>query len=64
MMEIDDEPVFVWWVSYVQKKREIILSKVRSRYWQRKQKYEMQLPKSVKEYYELDEENKNNLWKT
>ena len=32
-MKIDDEPEFTWWVTYVQKKREIILSKVKSKYW-------------------------------
>ena len=30
-IKIDDEPVFAWWVPYVQKKRKIILSKVKSK---------------------------------
>ena len=62
-MKIDDELAFVWWVPYVQKKREIVLSKVKSKYWQQTHKYGIHLPKSVKEAYELDEENKNNLWR-
>ena len=61
-MKIDYEPVFAWWVPYVQKKREIISSKVKSKYWQQTNKYGIRLPRSVKEAYELDEENKNNLW--
>ena len=60
--KIDDEPEFAWWVPYVQKKREIILSKVKSKYWKWTHKYGIRLPNSVKEAYELYEENKNNLW--
>ena len=33
-MKIDGDPTFSWLVPYVQKKRVIILSKVRSKYWQ------------------------------
>ena len=33
-MKIDDEPVFTWRVIYAQKNREIIISKVKYRYWQ------------------------------
>ena len=61
-MNIDDEAPFSWWVTYVQKKREIILSKVKSKYWQQKNKYRIRLLKSVREVYTLDEENKNELW--
>ena len=60
-IKIDDEPVFAWWVLYVQKKRKIILSKVKSKHLQQTHKHRIRLPKSVKEAYELDEENKNNL---
>ena len=60
--KIDDEPTFAWWVTYVHKKREIILSKVKSEYWQRAHKYGIRLPKSIKEAYELDEENKNKIF--
>ena len=61
-VKIDDEPVFAWWVTYIQKKREIIWSKVKSKYWQRTHKYGIPLPNSVKESYELGEENNNYLW--
>ena len=54
-MNIGDEPELSWWVPYVQKKREIILSKVRSKYWKQTHKYEIRLLKSVKETYALDE---------
>ena len=48
MMKIDDKPAFAWWVPYVQNKREIILSKVKSKYWKRTLKYGIWLPYSVK----------------
>ena len=60
-MKIDDELVFAWCITYVQKKREIIRSKVKSKYWQRMHKYGIRLPNPVKKAYELDEENKNKL---
>ena len=63
-MKVYDELVFAWWVYYDQKKKEIILFKVKSKYWQRTHKYGIRLPKSVKETYESDAENKNNLWQT
>ena len=60
--KIEDEPVFSWWVPYVQRKRRIILSKVKSKYWQRTHKYGIRIPKSVEEAYKIDEENNNKLW--
>ena len=47
-MNIYDELAFAWWVPYVQKKREIILSRVKSKYWQRTHKYGIRLSRSVK----------------
>ena len=62
-LKIDDDPVFAWWVPYVQKKREIILSKVKSKCFQRLYKYEVWLRKSVKEAYALYEKNMNYQWR-
>ena len=62
-MKIDDESAFAWWVKYAQKKREIILSRVKSKYWQQTHKCGIRSTKSVKEDYALDEENKNKLWR-
>ena len=44
-----DEPAFAWWVNYVHKKRERILSKVKSKYWVRTHKYGIRAPKTVQE---------------
>jgi hypothetical protein len=48
---IDDEPAFAWWVPYVQKKKARILSKIKSKYWQRTHKYGIRIPKSIDEAY-------------
>ncbi len=60
--KIDKEPAFAWWVPYVIKKRKVIISKLKSKYWQRTHKYGIQLPKTVKEAYDIDKENGNRLW--
>ena len=60
---IQDEPAFSWWVPYVLKKREAIISKITSKYWQRTHKFGIRMPKSVKDAYEIDKENGNSLWR-
>ena len=59
---IQDEPAFAWWVPYTIKKKGRIISKVKSKYWDRTHKYGIRLPKSVKEAIEIDNENGNTLW--
>ena len=60
--KIQDEPAFAWWVPYTLKKRTRIISKLKSKYWQRTHKYGLRIPKTVKEAREIDEENGNRLW--
>ena len=45
--KIDDQPVFVWWVHNVLKKRDQIINKVRFQYWEQMHKSGIQLPHSV-----------------
>ena len=59
---ISDEPAFAWWVPHVLKKRDAIVKKVKSKYWQRTHKYGIRVPKNVKEAKEIDAENGNALW--
>jgi hypothetical protein len=44
------------------KKRESILSKVKSKYWQKTQKYGIEIPKNIKQAKDLDANNENSLW--
>jgi hypothetical protein len=59
---IQKEPAFVWWVPYGLKKRLQIVSKVKSKYWQRTHKYGIRIPKTIKEALKIDAENSNSLW--
>ena len=60
--QISDEPAFAWWTHHVLKKKNRILSKVKSKYWTRTHKFGIRIPKSIKEAKDLDEENGNILW--
>ncbi len=55
-------PAFNWWVPHALKKAKIILSKVKSKYWEKTHKYGIRIPKSTKETYRLDMENKDTFW--
>ena len=59
---IDTEPCFNWWVHRVLKKRDIIISKVKSRYWNRTHKYGVRLPHSVKEALAIDAATGTTFW--
>ena len=60
--KIDSEPAFAWWVPHVVKKRDRIISKVKSKYWTRTHKFGIKIPKSVEEAKRFDQENGNTLW--
>jgi hypothetical protein len=60
--KIHEEAAFAWWVPFTLKKRERILSKVKSKYWLRTHKYGVEIPKSVGHAKVLDEKNGNTLW--
>ena len=62
-IKIEEEPAFAWWISYVEKKKEQIMNKVRSKYWERTHKYGIKIPKTMKEAELIDIENNNRLWR-
>ena len=59
---ISEEPAFAWWVPHVLKKRNRIISKVKSKYWTRTHKFGIRIPKTVEEAKRLDRENGDTLW--
>ena len=61
--KIDDEPAFAWWIGDVLRKRNTILSKVKSRYWKTTHKFGIRIPKTVKEALEIDQMNNNDFWR-
>ena len=56
------EPAFAWWVLHTLKKRNRIISKVKSKYWLRTNKFGIWIPKSVEEAKCLGQENSDTLW--
>lgn len=58
-----DEPAFAWWVPYTMKKAKLIISKIKSKYWERTHKYGIRVPKSVDEALEIDKQEGNNYWR-
>jgi hypothetical protein len=60
--QIDDQPTFAWWVPHVLKKRTRILSKIKSKYWERTHKFGIKIPKTVAQAQAIDKENGDTLW--
>ena len=59
---MQDQPAFAWWVPYVKRKREAIVKKTKSKYWQKSHKYGVRTPKTIEEAIRIDQENGNNMW--
>jgi hypothetical protein len=60
--KINDEPAFAWWVPNVFKKCDRILSKIKSKYWERTHKFSIKIPKMVAQVQAIDKENGDTLW--
>jgi hypothetical protein len=61
--KIDDEPAMAWWVPYTLKKKIHIVSAIKQRVKKTTHKYGVRVPKTLREAYNLDEENKNTVWR-
>jgi hypothetical protein len=59
---IDEEPAFAWWVPYTLRKRDVIISAVKSRMNRATHKYGVEMPYSVEQAYALDRKNGNTIW--
>ena len=60
----DVQPAFKWWVRDVLRHRNIIIAKVKAKYWRTTHKFGIQVPKYVDEALAIDKENGNTLWYT
>ena len=56
---IDQEPAFAWWVPYTLRKRDVIISAVVGGVRQITHKYGVEVPRSIKESFDLDAKNGN-----
>ena len=59
---IQDEPAFVWWVSYTLRKRDFIVSAVSSRVRKCSHKYGIEIPTSITHATRIDQKNGNTFW--
>ena len=59
---IDSEPAFAWWVPYTLRKRDVILSAVKSRIRKMTHKFGIEIPQSVEHAKQIDKQNGNTLW--
>ena len=50
-------------MSYTLKKRDKIISKVKTKYWRSTHKYGVRLPNNITEAMYIDQENVNTYWK-
>ena len=55
--EISDYPAFDWWFKETLQHRDIIISRVKYKYWRTSHKFGMRVPKTVKEAYEIDRQS-------
>jgi hypothetical protein len=60
--DIREEPAFAWWVPYVLRKWDVIVSAVNSRVQKTSHKYGIELPSSMKNAIEIDRKNGNTFW--
>ena len=60
---IDDEPAFAWWVPYTLRKRDVILSAVKSRVRKMTHKYGIEIPTSIRDAIEIDKKTGNTFWR-
>ena len=61
--QLENKPAIRWWVPYTLKKRDAISSKVRTRVRKVTHKYGIEVPRSVRQAYEIDQKNNNTFWR-
>jgi Reverse transcriptase (RNA-dependent DNA polymerase) len=60
---LEKKPAFAWWVPYTLRKRDCIISAVKTRARKVTHKYGIEIPRSVAHAYDLDARNGNDCWK-
>ena len=59
---ISEEPAFNWWVKKTLRKRDRMISKVKSKYWRTSHKFGIRIPKTVDEALRIDRETGTDYW--
>ena len=60
--QIDGDSEFAWRMPYTLKKKNGIISKVKTKYWRTTHKYEVRLSKNLKESIHIDQSYGNTNW--
>jgi len=60
--QIDDLPGFRWWVPQVRKRRDSIISAVKTRFKKKTHNYGIQAPKNIEEAYQIDKAMGTDYW--
>jgi hypothetical protein len=60
---IASEPAFAWWIKDALKKRNRIISAIKTRYLKRTHKFGIQMPKTVQEALAIDREMSTDCWR-
>eukprot|EP00978_Attheya_sp_CCMP212_P010066 scaffold24179_cov31-Attheya_sp.AAC.1 len=60
--QLENEPAFVWWVKETIKRRDRIISQVKTRYQKHTHKFGIEVPKNVADTLAIDNRNGNTLW--
>jgi hypothetical protein len=60
---IDDEPAFAWWVPYTLRKRDIIISAIKTRIRKTTHKYGIEIPNNIQHANKIDAANGNHYWR-
>ena len=61
--QIANEPAFNWWVQTVLRKRNRIISKLKTRYWRSTHKFGIEVPKTVQEALAIDKRTGTEFWR-
>ena len=57
---LSELPAFKWWIPFVLKKRDRIIAKSKTSYWQKTHKYGIEIPRNYQECVRIDADNNNN----
>ena len=60
---VADEPAFAYWVPYTLRKRDVIISSIKTRIRKTTHKYGIEIPTSIEHAYLIDEKNTNRFWR-
>ena len=63
LYNLEDEPALTWWIPFALKKRDQIISSLKARVKKKTKKYDISIPSTVEETYELYKRNGDSYWK-